>query len=166
MKSLLVIFAITLITSSCGKSKSTTVVESPYNDSSVKAHQVIQDARIAALEARLNAYQTQFDTVVIDYDSRLNNLDAEFTTLDAILNYNIALVTSMLADLNSKQIVPVKICASNEYLLKTATGMYAVYMVSNNFGTFLGKLAENLNYRSTDQVQANFKIVNNNIVCL
>lgn len=165
MKSLLTILSVTLLIASCGK-KSTTIVENAYNDSSIKAYQVIQDARIAALEARLNAYQTQFDTVVIDYDSRLNNLDAEFTTLDATLNYNIALVTSMLADLNSKQIEPVKICASNEYLLKTATGMYAVYMVSNNYGTFLGKLSEQTNYQTTDVIHAQFKIVNNNIVCL
>lgn len=155
-----------LLTVSCGKKNYTTVVENPYDDSQVKSKQVIQEARISALEARINALESRFNEVLIDYNSLVNNVDAQFSTLEETLTNNTLVVNTMLSDLAAKQTIPVKICASSEYLLKTSTGVYAVYMVSNNYGTYLGKLVEQTNYLTTDTVRATFKIVNNNIVCL
>jgi len=168
MKSLLIIAAISLLTVSCGRKREyyTTVQENNYDDSQVKGEQILQSARIAALEARIAAFETNFDTVVIDYNDKINNLETDAQDLRETLDYNVAVVTAMLADLNTKQLTPVKICASAEYLIQTSSGFYAVYMVSNNFGTYLGKLAEETQYQSTDIVKANFKIVNNQVVCL
>jgi hypothetical protein len=60
----------------------------------------------------------------------------------------------------------VKICASNEHLIKINSGFFAVYMVSNNYGTYLGKLDVNTTYQTTDSVHAQFKILNDAVVCL
>lgn len=161
----LLLLSTMLLFCSCGKN-TTTSVESPYNDSSIRVELVLQDARIKALEARLNAYETNFDLVTIEFNNKLSNIDRDFDTMQETLDNNISIINQGLAQLQGKVISLVKICSSNEYLIKTSDGMFAVYMVSNNYGTFLGKLANDVNYQTTDTVKANFKLVNNQLVCL
>lgn len=158
-----ILATILLLTVSCGSN--TTTVENKYDDSQVQAILVIQDARIKALEARINAYDSNFDLVTIEFSEKLSNLENEFKSKDELLDTNIQVINSGLAMLQGKQVTPVKICSSKEYLIKQGNDYYVVYMVSNNYGTFLGKLAENINYATTDEVKARFKVVNNELVC-
>lgn len=163
MKALLLITTLIFLVS-CGKHKHEyiTVVQSGYDDSQTQALLVIQDARIKALEDRLNYLENEFGDVVIDFDERFNNLDQ--SNID--LNASLALLNNALTNLQTKQLSIVSICSSSEKLIKTNDGLYAVYMISNNYGTYLGKLVENVNYRTTDASQTNFKIVNGQVVCL
>lgn len=164
MKTLLILATFLFV--SCGKTtKVTELVENKYDDSQTKAILVIQDARIKALEARMDAYVTNFDLVTIEFSEKLSNLETDLTNRDEILDDNIQLINTALGQLQGKQIEALKICSSNEYLIKQGNSFYTVYMVSNNYGTFLGKLAENILYRTTDSVGASFKIINNTIIC-
>lgn len=162
MKHLLLVTVLTL--TACGKR--ITSIENKYNDSSIKAYQVIQDARIAALEAKFDVLNSNFDAAIIDFDNDLNNLQSSYTSSNeaSIANYN--LLSAAMVQLSSSNLEVIKICSSGEHLLKNSSGVYAVYMVSNNYGTFLGKLANDVNYQTTDSVHASFKLVDNNIVCL
>jgi uncharacterized protein YcfL len=161
MKTLLILASLLFV--SCGNN--TQILENKYDDTQIQAILVIQDARIKALEARIDAYITDFDLVTIEFSEKLSNLETNLANRDEILENNIQLVNTALGDLQGKQIEALKICSSNEHLIKQGNNFYAVYMVSNNYGTFLGKLAENVVYRTTDNVGANFKIINNRIVC-
>lgn len=136
MKLLLVLSAVSLLTS-CGRSPDAYIFETKYDDSKLLAYELIQDARIKALEDRLP------ELAVIN--STLTNIQQQVT-------------------LNKVEVL--KICASNEHLIKINNVFYAVYMVSNNYGTYLGKLDNNVQYRTTDSVASNFKIMNNSITCL
>lgn len=150
-----------LILTSCGKRVITN--ESDYNDSSIKAYQIMQDARISALEAKLDVLNSDFDSAIIDFGNELNNVQA---SSENIANNNYTLLNNAMLQLASTSLTVIKICASAEHLLKNSSGVYAVFMVSNNYGTYLGKLANDINYQTTDSVHANFKLVNDEIVCL
>lgn len=155
------------ILTSCGQDYSQVILqENKYDDTQVKAMQVVQEARIAALEARLDAFNTNFDDVLIDFGERLNNQETLSGSLGEALDTNLTILNNALIMLQNQVISVVPICNSGENLIKSGNSLYAVYMISNNYGTFLGKLSENVNYRTTDAVQANFKIVNNVVVCL
>lgn len=156
---------ILLLTVSCGKNE-TVIATNAFDDSQLKAQLVIQDARLKALEARMNAYETNFDLITIEFSNRISNLDNDFSSMEETMNENIATINLGLSDLQRKVIAPIKICNSDEHLIKTVDSVYAVYMVSNNYGTFLGKLSENVEYKTTDTVGARFKIVNNTVKCL
>jgi hypothetical protein len=100
--------------------------------------------------------------VLIDFNSRINNLNEQHNSVSA----NLVLVNNALTSLQQQQISVIKICDSGEHLVRTGTGIYAVYMVSNYFGTYLGKLAEDVVYQTTDSKMARFKLSHNSIICL
>lgn len=136
MKILALLALSTLI--SCGRpSMDAIYIQNPYDDSKLQAYELIQDARIQALE------------------DRLADIDTINTTL-----------TDIQSQVTLNKVNVIKICASNEHLIKMQNSYYAVYMVSNNYGTYLGKLSEGVNYQTTDSVRASFKIVNGALNCL
>lgn len=149
-----------LVLTSCGKN---ITKENAYNDSSIKAYQVMQDARISALQAKLDVLNSHFDSAIIDFGNELNNVQA---SSENIANNNYTLLNNAMLQLASTSLTVIKICASGEHLLKNSSGVYAVFAVSNNNDTYLGKLANDTTYRTTDEVQAKFKLVNGEIVCL
>jgi len=136
MKLLLVLSAVSLL-ASCGHPPDTYIIETKYDDSKLLAYEVIQNARIKALEDRLPEL--------------------------AVINSTLTSIQQQVA-LNKVEMV--KVCASNEHLIKMNNSFYAVFMVSNNYGTYLGKLDSNVQYRTTDSAAANFRITNNSITCL
>lgn len=159
MKKLLLISTILLLSVSCGTKESTLIlVEKPYDDSKLVAYDLLNDARIDAMEVRLAQLET------------LNQLNTEASELlkDQVeqnyLDLN-NLLDELQLEVHNNKVTVHKICTSNEHLLKLQGDFYAVYMVSNNFGTYLGKLDSNVNYSTTDNVHASFKIVSGNIVC-
>lgn len=159
------LITLTTLITSCGKDV-TLYVANPYDDQAIKAEQVITGARISALEARINVIESRFDEVIIDFNSELNNLNSTAATLSEVVTENLNIVNMALDNLQQQQVSVIKICASNEYLIKASSGVYAVHMVSNNFGTFLGKLPNEVTYQTTDSIKARFKLVNSEIICL
>lgn len=160
MKKLLLISAILTLCISCGRKQSTTVlIENPYDDSKLAAYDVLSEARITAIDNRL----TQLEAL-----NQLNNAASEI--LKTKVEQNFIDLTNLLDDLqvevHNNKVTVHKICASNENLLKLQGEFYAVYMVSNNFGTYLGKLDSDTNYQTSDATNTRFKIVNGLINCL
>jgi hypothetical protein len=129
---------------SCGKVKQNDVyhyVENTYDDSRLLAYELIQNARLDALEMEANLVEGEL----------------------AVINDTL---TDIQNEVSVGAVSVVKICASAESLIKTNTGFFAVYMVSNNYGTYLGQLTENTTYQTTDATHVQFKILNGSIVCL
>lgn len=146
---------------SCGKNVTTKVteyVENPYDASKIEALDLIQDARLNAIEARLADLNALIDENTADIQALTNSIDTQFNAVNASLN-------SIQAQVSTNKVTVMQICASGENLIKMNNEFYAVYMVSNNFGTYLGKLTNNVNYMSTDSVRATFHINNGNIIC-
>lgn len=159
MKKLLLISTILLLSISCGKKHSTTVViENKYDDSKLVAYSLLNDARISAIDTRL----TQLETL-----NQLNTDASELLRTQVEQNYLELnnLLDELQLEVHTKEVTTHKICTSKEQLLKIQGEFYAVYMVSNNFGTYLGMLESNVNYQTTDSVHAGFKIINGSIVC-
>ena len=163
-----------LLTVSCGRKRITTVVQNPYDDSKLKTELVLQDARIKALEDRLDALESGFDQLEVDFTDLHSTLTAEYTaeldnktdTINAALDILQAKVASLETEASNNTKV-VKVCNSSEYLLRIGSSYYAIYMVSNNYGTYLGKLSEGVSYRTTDSTNSNFRVeTNKTITCL
>lgn len=129
---------ILLLLVSCGKE--TTLIENNYDDSRLQAYELIQDARLDALEMR--------EILVAGELSRINQT-----------------LTYIQREVSTGAVSVLPICNSNEHLIKTNTGFFAVYMVSNNFGTFLGKLDNGVLYQTTDSVRARFTVSGDTINC-
>lgn len=158
MKKLLLISSLILCIS-CGKKQSTTVlVENPYNDTKLAAYNVLNDSRIDAMEVRLVQLETLNQLNTASSELLKDQVEQTFTDLNNLLD-------DLQLEVHNNEVSVHKICASKENLLKLQGEFYAVYMVSNNFGTYLGKLDAGINYVTTDLVHASFKIVNGNIVC-
>ena len=129
---------ILLLLVSCGRK--TVLVENNYDDSRLQAYELIQDARLDALEMS--------EILVAGKLSRINQT-----------------LTNIQREVSTGAVSVLPICNSNEHLIKTNTGFFAVYMVSNNFGTFLGKLDNDVLYQTTDSIRARFIINGDNINC-
>lgn len=129
---------ILLLLVSCGRK--TVLIENNYDDSRLQAYELIQDARLDALEMR--------EILVAGELSRINQT-----------------LTDIQTEVSTGTVSVLPICNSNEHLIKTNTGFFAVYMVSNNFGTFLGKLDNDVLYQTTDSVRARFTVSGDTINC-
>jgi hypothetical protein len=130
--------AVLMLLVSCGRpSMDAIYIQNPYDDSKLQAYELIQDARIKALEDRLEDLDTINDTL-----------------------------TDIQQQVTANKVNVVKICASNEYMIKMNNEFYAVYMVSNNFGTYLGKLDNGVQYQTTDSVRSRFSVNNGVLTCL
>lgn len=152
---------------SCGKKdEHRTYIENPYDDSKLRANLLIQDSRLIALEEKtaeleqlLNTVKSGLEMTNDDVESLKQSLEADYQDVIARLDVIENTVN------NAERIEIMSICGSGENLIKVGNKFYAVYMVSNNYGTYLGKLQENMNYQTTDIVKARFKIVNSTIFC-
>jgi len=129
-------------------------LEMPYNDDAFKenreavaAEQVLQDARLTALEVRIA------------------QLEAGMTGTSELYNATMAVINDLQVQITTGAVNVLPICSSGESLIKTSQGIYAVYMVSNNFGTYLGMLSENVAYQTTDTSHTHFMLVNNEVIC-
>ncbi len=162
MKTLL-IMSVLLSLVSCGKRINTTTkvteyVENDYDSSRIDAYNLIQDARLNAIEARL-----------VDLDALTSQNTEELETLTASIETQFDTINTNLNDIqlqvSTNKVTVLPICASGENLIKMNNEFYAVYMVSNNYGTYLGKLANNVNYQTTDSIHAGFHLNSGSIVC-
>lgn len=118
------------------------------------------------LELALDNQQEQIDNLESIINSSTVSLQNQINT-----NYNstVLLLNSLQNQINNSQnntISIIQICNTNENVLKLNNNYYAVYMVSNAFGTYLGKLSQNVQYRTTDSSKQDFHINSNNqIIC-
>ena len=155
MKKLLLISVILTLCISCGKKQSTTVlIENPYDDSKLAAYDVLSDARIDAMEVRLAQLEVLNQLNTDASELLKDQVEQTFTDLNNLLD-------DLQLEVHNNKVTVHKICTSSEHLLKLQGDFYAVYMVSNNFGTYLGKLDVGVQYQTTDSVHVRFKILNN-----
>jgi hypothetical protein len=102
-----------------------------------------------------------------------NTITNNYNNLNNAINNNynntLTMLNSLQTQINnaaSNQVSVLNICNSDEYLIKVGTNYYAVYMVSNNYGTHLGKLSLNVTYQTTDSYHKLFKLTSSGITCL
>ena len=184
-----------MIVVSCGKNYHVTeYVQNPYDNSQnqleidalkaenliIQQKQQLNNERITSVEVRLMALQDSINDLnnnlelsneelqtLIDskYQSTQNQIafiNNQFSQFNNVLNSLQAIVNNTV-----NPIFMIKVCSSNEHLIKVNGYYYSVYMVSNDFGTFLGKLEQNINYMTTDSSRVRFKINSqNNLQCL
>lgn len=153
-----------LLIMSCGRKvqriieHNETSVENKYDDSRLNAYELIQDARLNAIDVRLDALNASIVLNANDNEVFHATIENDFVTTNAFLN-------NLQAEVTVNKVTVLTICASGENLIKMNNDFYAVYMVSNNFGTYLGKLADNVNYATTDNIHAGFHLNNGVIIC-
>ena len=160
MKTATIILGLMLL-ASCGKKVTTKVteyVENPYDASRIDAYNLIQDARLDAIEARLSDLDALTGQNSDDVQALTDSIESQFDTINNNLN-------NIQQQITTNKVTVLPICASGENLIKMNNEFYAVYMVSNNYGTYLGKLANNTSYSTTDSVHAGFHLNNGVIVC-
>lgn len=123
----------------------------------IESKNLLYDAKIEAIELRLASLESDNEELSSQYDSLLDLLEDLENQVDTLED-----------DLNRLIVpIPVKVCSSNEHLLKIGDDYFAVYMVSNNNGTFFGKLQVNIHYNTTDGNNVSFKVtINKTIQCL
>lgn len=136
------VLAMLAVLSSCGKR--TQYIENNYDDSNVQAKLELHDARITNLDRLIQENKTESLSYV---------------------NTKIDLMTGLI---NGNKISFVKPCGSLENLMLINGTYYAIYMVSNNYGTYLGTLSERTRYQTTDSTKKQFEIdlsVNGHFKC-
>jgi SMC interacting uncharacterized protein involved in chromosome segregation len=100
---------------SCGKNQQTlTYVENPYDNSKNEAIELIQEARIDALENKMRDLQLLANINKVAIDRLIDSTIASYDNID-----------SQLSDLENvvltNEIKVVKICNSGEHFIKTST---------------------------------------------
>lgn len=148
-----------LLLISCKTNLETKYIENDYDDSKLQAYELIQDARLDAIENR----ESMLEQLATQDQSEISRLQHSIDFNYALVN---ATLTQIQLQVEQNKVQVLSICASSENLIKVNANYFAVYMVSNNFGTFLGKLDENVLYQTTDIFHARFKINNGVILCL
>lgn len=141
MKYLSVLAMLTVL-SSCGKR--TQYIENNYDDSNVQAKLKLHDALITNLDRLIQENRTE----------SLNYVNTKIGVMQTLINGN--------------KISFVKPCGSSENLMLINNTYYAIYMVSNNYGTYLGTLSERTRYQTTDSTKKQFEIdlsVNGHFKC-
>lgn len=162
MKTILILSLLLLV--SCGKHKheeSITVkyVENTFDDSKLVAYNTIQDAKLATLETRTHNLELLTSSNSQDYETLRVQIESNYTQM----LHEISLVQTQIDSSNKVSVL--QICSSNENLIKVNNDFYAVYMINDDYGTYLGKLTSNVNYQTTDIHHSRFTITNGNIVC-
>ena len=146
----ILLLTLTLITTlACGRKHTYHTIENNYDDSTIKSELVLQDARIRLLEDKLDDLITQ------------DQLDARLEVLTAI--------QTRLGSLESVSVELVKICSSDELLLKVGEVYYGVVSTISSVGlsskVHLGKIPEFSLYQTTDGSSQLFQIEDGNIIC-
>ena len=146
----ILLLTLTLITTlACGRKHTYHTIENNYDDSTIKSELVLQDARIRLLEDKLNDLITQ------------DQLDARLEVLTVI--------QTKLSGLESVSVELVKICSSNELLLKVDSVYYGVVSTISSSGfsskVHLGKVPEKEWYQTTDGSSQLFQIEDGEISC-
>lgn len=155
-----------LLLISCGRkvgrfteyNSNSTTIENKYDDSKLQAYNLIQDARIEALELRASHLEAVSSELADDIEKVKRDIEEEFDLTNDYLN-------DLQLEVRTSKVEVIKICASSENLIKVGGAFYAVYMISNNYGTYLGKLENNTNYQTTDNSHKGFHLTNGSIVC-
>lgn len=133
-----------------------------YDDKVLQVKLMLHDARIVALENQVSQLNDANELMKFNIEAAEVAIIAANTQLNATLS----LIDDLSAEVAAGEVKILKVCSSKEYLIKVPSGVYAVYMISNNLGTYLGQLEENVEYRTTDSVQSRFKISQGVVVCM
>lgn len=156
MKYLIILSTLLLI--SCGKKTIVNVTENKFDNSNNDNRLTQLEAKNLVIEAKLLSYELKLAELEANGDSLADAIETKYNELFESLD-------SLEDEIEVNKVELVKVCASNEQLIKVNNKFYAVYMVSNNNGTYLGELASNVQYQTTDNVRARFSLQNNQIVC-
>lgn len=147
-----------LLLASCGKPQ-TTNIHNSFDDSKIMALDIIYDARIKVIETRMNALETLVGTNQAGNASFNAIIQANFIT-------SMNTLTELQTEVTKNKVEIVPICNTAEHLIKINGTYFAVYMVSNNLGTYLGKLEKGITYQTTDSNQDKFTLNDLTIECL
>lgn len=138
-----VIMLVMIMLVSCGKKEYTTIVESDFDDSTLRSKLVLQDARIGALEDRLNGLGTELE------------LQAKLALIDELSNRDKITIESL--------------CGTREMVLKVGNTFYGVISSITNlslaYNVHIGAIPENTLYQTTEGTNSRFKVLDGKIVC-
>lgn len=164
MKQLLVLSTLFLL--SCGKKQYTQLIDNTGNNArltQVEANNLINQAKLDLHELRLGEIsQTINDlkTEQVELGKYINFINNEYNNMNKILE-NIELKIND----NENNLQVIRVCDTNEYILRINELFYSVHMVSNNYGTYLGMLSMNITYRTTDTKKRDFSLSKQGIIC-